>query len=151
MELKIGQRKGQTLCVQASISRALEAGVMASSSQAGDMTSSSQAGVITSSYAQQALLASYYTLTCEGGFLVVGMQAGEASGTAIRTVCTLITVSITSAWFKYRKVSRLLLFFSHWLRYVSYIYTAVLIVYIGRPDDPHSHHPPRLPSLCGLL
>lgn len=65
---------------------------------------------------QAALLAAAYTLTCQGGFPVVGMQAGEASGTAVRVVCTLVTVSITSAWFRYGKVTRLLLFFSHWLR-----------------------------------
>lgn len=71
-----------------------------------------------SSSALAEYIASLHTQTCEGGFLAVGIQPGEAPGTLIRVLSTLITVSITSAWFNYRKITRLLLFFSHWLRYV---------------------------------
>lgn len=58
-----------------------------------------------------------FTLKCRSDFPVVGMVKGEAAGTIFRVACTLITVSLTSSWLDGRKIKRLLLFFSHWLRY----------------------------------
>ncbi|CAM9119172.1 unnamed protein product [Ectocarpus sp. 6 AP-2014] len=60
-------------------------------------------------------MASPYTLTCEAGFLVAGMQEGENYLTPIRVLSTLIAVSVVSAWCNRAKIKRLSLFFSHWL------------------------------------
>ncbi|CAM9508298.1 unnamed protein product [Ectocarpus fasciculatus] len=60
-------------------------------------------------------MASPYTLTCETGFLVAGMQEGENYLTPIRVLSTLISVSVVSAWCSRAKIKRLSLFFSHWL------------------------------------
>ncbi|CAM9379659.1 unnamed protein product [Ectocarpus fasciculatus] len=55
--------------------------------------------------------------TCGTGLSVEDLQEGEAVCTPIRVLCTLVTVSVISAWFSRRKCIRrkLLLFFSHWL------------------------------------
>ncbi|CAN0058933.1 unnamed protein product [Ectocarpus sp. 6 AP-2014] len=54
-------------------------------------------------------------LTCETGFRAPGLQNGEAVQAPIRILSTLISVTIVSAWCSWRKISRLSLFFSHWL------------------------------------
>lgn len=87
---------------------------MASSSASGGygITSSS------SEAAQAALLADVFTIKCETGFVVAGIQNGEAECTPIRVFCTLVTISVVSGWFSRRQsIKKLLLFFSHWLRY----------------------------------
>lgn len=59
-------------------------------------------------------------LVCPSDFLVIGFQEGEKPTSVLRTVCTLITVSIISSWCSRRNIARLLLFFSHWLRCVRW-------------------------------
>lgn len=54
-------------------------------------------------------------LVCQSDFPVVGFVEGERATSVVRTVCTLITVSIISSWCSRRNIGRLLLFFSHWL------------------------------------
>ncbi|CAB1105637.1 unnamed protein product [Ectocarpus sp. CCAP 1310/34] len=72
---------------------------------------------LSSSAAQAVLLAEMFTLKCETGILVVGLQDGEALWTPVRILCTLVTVSVASAWISRRKsIKKLLIFFSHWLR-----------------------------------
>ncbi|CAM9635855.1 unnamed protein product [Ectocarpus sp. 8 AP-2014] len=68
--------------------------------------------------AQAALYADMFTLKCEtDGILVIGLQDGEALMTPVRLFCSLVTVSVASAWFRRRKsIKKLLMFFSHWLR-----------------------------------
>ncbi|CAN0278088.1 unnamed protein product [Ectocarpus sp. 6 AP-2014] len=55
--------------------------------------------------------------TCGTRLNVGDLQEGEAVCTPIRVLCTLVTVSVISAWFSRRKLIRkkLLVFFSHWL------------------------------------
>lgn len=66
--------------------------------------------------AQAAMYAELFSLKCDTGFIVVGIQDGEAACTPIRVISTLITVSVASAWFSRRKaIKKLLLFFGHWL------------------------------------
>ncbi|CAN0049687.1 unnamed protein product [Ectocarpus sp. 13 AM-2016] len=84
------------------------------------MTSSSLGGYGSTEYssqaAQAALYAEMFSLKCNAGFFVVGLQEGEAVCTPIRVISTLITMSVASAWFSRRKsIKKLLLFFSHWL------------------------------------
>lgn len=70
-----------------------------------------------SSAEQAALDADLYTLKCETGFAVMGLHQGEAAGAFVRVFCTLVTVSVVSAWVTRRDcINQLLLFFSHWLR-----------------------------------
>lgn len=67
--------------------------------------------------AQAALDAGMFTLRCDTGFLVAGLQPGEAAWTPNTVLCTLITMTVTSAWIGRRKsIKKLLIFFSHWLR-----------------------------------
>lgn len=69
--------------------------------------------------AQAAMIADLHTLKCETGFLVAGLQDGEAECAPFRIAATLIAASVASAWFSQRKsIKMLLLFFWHWLRYV---------------------------------
>ncbi|CAM9225058.1 unnamed protein product [Ectocarpus sp. 8 AP-2014] len=57
-----------------------------------------------------------YTLKCETGFIVAGLQEGEAASAFVRVLCTLITVSVVSSWVTRRDcIYKLPLFFSHWL------------------------------------
>lgn len=88
------------------------------------MTSSSLGGygsTYSSQAAQAALYAEMFSLKCDAGFFVVGLQEGEAVCTPIRVISTLITMSVASAWFSRRKsIKKLLLFFSHWLRCGSF-------------------------------
>ncbi len=80
------------------------------SMMSGDGSTSSEAAQ------QAAFLAELYTLDCRAGFIVVGLQDGEAVATPIRVICTLITISVGSAWISRRRsIKKLLLFFSHWL------------------------------------
>eukprot|EP00903_Cladosiphon_okamuranus_P012715 g11887.t1 len=73
-------------------------------------------GYSSSQAAQAALNAELFSLKCETGFMVVGLQDGEAVCTPIRVVSTLITMSVASAWFSRRKsIKKLLLFFCHWV------------------------------------
>lgn len=58
---------------------------------------------------------SEYVQQCQSDFVVIGMQNGEAGGTVIRIITTMITVSIVSSWCNSKKIRRLLLFFLHWL------------------------------------
>lgn len=47
----------------------------------------------------------------------VGFQGGEADTCLLRTACTFVTVSIVSSWIGRRgDISRLLLFWWHWMR-----------------------------------
>ncbi|CAM9379811.1 unnamed protein product [Ectocarpus fasciculatus] len=74
-----------------------------------------------SSAAQAALQADMFTLKCETGILVIGLQDGEALWTPVRILCTLVTVSVASAWMSRRKsIKKLLIFFSHWLSGLLY-------------------------------
>ncbi|CAM9206720.1 unnamed protein product [Ectocarpus sp. 4 AP-2014] len=76
---------------------------------------------LSTSAAQAALLAEMFTLKCETGILVVGLQDGEALWTPVRILCTLVTVSVASAWISRRKsIKKLLIFFSHWLSGLLY-------------------------------
>lgn len=60
------------------------------------------------------------SLNCDAGFPIVGLLEGEAICTPIRVFCTLVTMSVASAWFSRRKsIKMLILFFSHWLRCVA--------------------------------
>lgn len=73
-------------------------------------------GYSSSQAAHAALYAELFSLKCDTGFVVVGLQDGEAVCTPIRVVSTLITISVASAWFSRRKaIKKLLLFFGHWL------------------------------------
>ena len=73
-------------------------------------------GYSSSQAAQAAMYAELFSLKCNTGFIVVGLQDGEAVCTPIRVASTLITISVASAWFSRRKsIKKLLLFFSHWL------------------------------------
>lgn len=57
------------------------------------------------------------TLSCSSDFKVIGEIEGEAVGTMLRVVLSLVTVSLVSSWWRKKKtMGRLLLFFSHWLR-----------------------------------
>lgn len=53
-------------------------------------------------------------LACETDFPVAGVVKGGELIVVVRTVSTLISLTVTSAW-TWRKISRLRLFFSHWL------------------------------------
>lgn len=56
---------------------------------------------------------------CKVDFYVIGSQGGEPVATMCRTVFTIVTISLISSWcIQSSKVKKLLLFFSHWLRYV---------------------------------
>lgn len=85
-------------------------------------------GYNSSEAAQAALLESddnvdMFYRTCGTRLIVEELQEGEAVCTPIRVLCTLVTVSVISAWFN-RRVSirnKLLLFFSHWLRWDTYV------------------------------
>lgn len=59
---------------------------------------------------------------CESDFIVIGMQDGEGMVFPVRMVSTLIAVSVTSSWFSWPRISRLRLFFAHWLRYAVGVY-----------------------------
>eukprot|EP00752_Nemacystus_decipiens_P005588 g5057.t1 len=73
-------------------------------------------GYSSSQAAQAAMYAELFSLKCDTGFVVVGLQDGEAVCTPIRVLSTLITISVASAWFSRRKaIKKLLLFFGHWL------------------------------------
>lgn len=72
--------------------------------------------IMSASSSAAALPDTYYVQTCTTDFIVIGMQAGEAEATIARIVCTMVTVSLVSLWCNARKIKRLLLFFSHWLR-----------------------------------
>ncbi|CAM9423788.1 unnamed protein product, partial [Ectocarpus sp. 8 AP-2014] len=56
-----------------------------------------------------------YALICESDFGVIGLQPAEVIVTPIRIICTLVTVSVTSAWFHPGKVRKLDLFFGLWV------------------------------------
>ncbi|CAN0277892.1 unnamed protein product, partial [Ectocarpus sp. 6 AP-2014] len=57
-----------------------------------------------------------FTLKCETGFFVVGLQPWEAAWTSNAMLCTLITMTVTSAWISRRKsIKKLIIFFGHWL------------------------------------
>ncbi|CAN0507776.1 unnamed protein product, partial [Ectocarpus sp. 12 AP-2014] len=53
--------------------------------------------------AEQAALTDMFTLRCDTGFVVSGLQPGEAAWTPNTVLCTLITMSVTSAWIGRRK------------------------------------------------
>lgn len=73
-------------------------------------------GYSSSQAAQAALYAEQFSLKCDAGFIVVGLQDGEAVATPVRVIATLVTISVASAWFSRRKsIKKLLLFFGHWL------------------------------------
>ncbi|CAM9834239.1 unnamed protein product [Ectocarpus fasciculatus] len=62
------------------------------------------------------LEADMFTLRCDAGFAVAGLQPGEAAWTPNTVLCTLITMTVISAWIGRRKsIKKLLIFFSHWL------------------------------------
>eukprot|EP00752_Nemacystus_decipiens_P002690 g2512.t1 len=44
-----------------------------------------------------------------------GVYPGEEALTVVRVVTTLVSVTVTSAWFSWKKITRLSLFFAHWL------------------------------------
>eukprot|EP00903_Cladosiphon_okamuranus_P012695 g11871.t1 len=52
--------------------------------------------------------------TCETDLLVWGWRPGEAEVTPIRTLSTLISITIVASWTS-KKIRRLSLFFAHWL------------------------------------
>lgn len=89
-------------------------------------------GNVYSSFSQSAQDAQYadlFTLKCEAGFFVLGLREGEAVCTPVRVVATLVTMSVASAWFSGRKsIKKLLLFFSHWLRYTSPCFVSSFII-----------------------
>lgn len=58
-----------------------------------------------------------HELTCTSDFWVATEMSGEDWGTMWHMAMTLVTVSIMSSWCNAHKIKRLLLFFTHWLRY----------------------------------
>lgn len=56
-----------------------------------------------------------YEKACIAGFLAVGLQPWERVQSVFRIVCTLITVSIVSAWVSRKGIGRLILLFLHWV------------------------------------
>ncbi|CAN0081639.1 unnamed protein product [Ectocarpus sp. 12 AP-2014] len=89
------------------------------------MTTSSSLGEYESSSSQAAEAAApdagMFALTCDTGFIFLGLQDAEPECTFVRVFCTLVTVSVVSAWFSRRKsIKMLLLFFSHWFSGLLY-------------------------------
>lgn len=54
------------------------------------------------------------TLICETDFPAIGIQPGEELATVMRIASTLTALTVASAW-SFKKISRLRLFFAHWL------------------------------------
>lgn len=80
--------------------------------------------------AKAAAMADLFTLKCETGFVVAGLQDGEAECTPVRVFCTLVAMSVVSAWVSQQNsIKVLLLFFSHWLRCVGVLSNIILGVY----------------------
>ena len=53
--------------------------------------------------------------SCESDLLAIGFLDGEELLATVRMATTLISVTVTSAWFSSKKVARLSVFFAHWL------------------------------------
>eukprot|EP00752_Nemacystus_decipiens_P005629 g5094.t1 len=68
-------------------------------------------GTINASKDERVAMAS----SCESDFLVLGLQPGEEFYVPIRTVATIVTITVASAWCSLEKIKRLRLFFAHWL------------------------------------
>lgn len=52
---------------------------------------------------------------CGTDLTVVGLGEGEELMSCVRIITTLVSITVTSAWFSWRKIKTLSLFFSHWL------------------------------------
>lgn len=53
--------------------------------------------------------------SCDTDLAQLGLFEGEVLLAAVRIATTLISISVTSAWFSWEKIARLGLFFAHWL------------------------------------
>eukprot|EP00752_Nemacystus_decipiens_P008409 g7519.t1 len=53
--------------------------------------------------------------TCESDLRSIGFFDGEKVLASVRIATTLVSITVTSAWFNWKKISRLSVFFAHWL------------------------------------
>lgn len=60
-------------------------------------------------------------MRCESEFEIIGPIEGEEAGSMVRILLSLVTFSLVSSWLDRSKIARLLLFFSHWMRYAMYM------------------------------